>query len=125
MDHDTALRLMEKHGDAWNGHDVDVLMALFAPDCVFETAAGPHPYGTRHSGHAAVRDAFAAIWAAFPDARWDEARHIASGHQGCSEWTFRGTRTDGTAVEVRGVDLLHFRDGLITRKDTFRKAVTP
>lgn len=124
MDHRDALRLMEKHCDAWNGHDIDALMALFAADCTFEAAAGAHPFGERHSGRDAVRKAFAAIWATFPDARWEGARHIASGNEGCSEWTFRGTRADGTAVEVRGVDLLQFEDGLITRKDTFRKAVT-
>lgn len=125
MDHDATLRLIQTHCDAWNGHDIDVLMALFAPDCVFEAAAGPYPYGARHSGLAAVREAFAAIWEAFPDARWEDARHIASGDQGVSDWTFKGTRRDGTTVEARGVDLLQVRDGLITHKDTFRKAVTP
>jgi steroid delta-isomerase-like uncharacterized protein len=125
MNHPDALRLMERHCAAWNGHDIDVLMALFSPDCIFEAAAGPHAYGQRHSGRAAVRAAFAAIWAAFPDARWEDAKHIVSGDQGCSEWTFRGTRADGTVVEARGVDLLRIENGLITRKDTFRKAVMP
>lgn len=119
-----ALGLMEKHCDAWNRHDLDGLVLLFTEDCVFEAAAGPHPFGERHSKRDAVRRAFAAIFEAYPDARWEDARHFACGDHGFSEWTFCGTRFDGVAVAVRGVDLLEFENGRIARKDTFRKAVS-
>ena len=125
MEHPDALRLMEKHCDAWNARDIDALMALFTPDCVYEAAAGPHPFGQRYSGQEAVRQAFAAIWAAFPHATWEDATHVASGDHGFSEWTFCGTKSDGTTVVARGVDLLRFEGGRIARKDTFRKAVSP
>lgn len=40
---------------------------------------------------------------------------------GVSEWTLTGTSVSGKSVEVRGVDLLEFVDGKITRKDSFWK----
>jgi hypothetical protein len=41
--------------DAFNGHDVDAVMAFFADDCVPEMPRGPDPWGSRHQGFAAVR----------------------------------------------------------------------
>jgi ketosteroid isomerase-like protein len=38
-----------------------------------------------------------------------------------SEWTFTGTRRDGTRVEVTGCDLFTFRDGRIAIKNSYRK----
>jgi ketosteroid isomerase-like protein len=42
-----------------------------------------------------------------------------------SEWTFTGTRTDGSRVEVHGCDLFTFRDGKIAVKDSYRKNRPP
>lgn len=123
MTADEATRLLERHAAAWNAHDVDGLLALMTPDCVFDAAAGPSAHGQRHVGHEALQKAFRAILDAFPDATWNDAVHASAGDRGYSEWTFRGTARDGRVVEARGVDILGFRDGLICRKDTFRKNV--
>ena len=101
---------------------MDGLLALVTEDCVFETAAGPTARGTLHVGKAALRLAFPAAWQTWPDARWQEATHVVAGDRGFSEWTFRGTDRQGGTIEVRGVDLFEIRDGLIARKDTYRKA---
>ena len=37
------------------------------------------------------------------------------------EWTLTGTATAGRRIEVRGVDLVEFAGGRITRKDAFWK----
>ena len=55
---------------AWNRHDINSLMSFMSDDCVFQTAAGPEPYGSRHEGLAAVRTAFESAWINFPDAQW-------------------------------------------------------
>ena len=47
----------------------------------------------------------------------------SAGDRGVSEWTFTGTRSDGTRVEVNGCDLLTFRDGKIAVKNAFRKTI--
>jgi ketosteroid isomerase-like protein len=90
-------------------------------DCTFEASAGSQVNGQRSDGQPAVRAAFAAVFATFPDAHWGNARHFVAGERGVSEWTFTGTRTDGTRVEVNGCDLLTFRDGKIAVKNSYRK----
>jgi steroid delta-isomerase-like uncharacterized protein len=112
---------LQAFADAWNRHDADALMSFMAEDCAFEASAGPDAWGVRASGAEAVRAAFAQVWATFPDAHWGHARHFVCGDRGVSEWTFTGTRLDGTTVEVHGCDLFTFRDGKIALKDSYRK----
>lgn len=112
---------LQAFADAWNRHDADALMSFMTDDCVFEGSAGPEACGTRSKGRAAVRAAFAEAWATFPDAQWGNARHFVCGDRGVSEWTFTGTRRDGTRVEVHGCDLFTFRDGKIFLKNSYRK----
>jgi steroid delta-isomerase-like uncharacterized protein len=109
--------------DAWNRHDIDALMSFMTDDCVFQTAAGAERCGARHAGREAVRAAFAQAWTTFPDAQWINGRHWVSesGERGVSEWTFTGTKADGTRVEADGCDLFTFRDGRIAVKNAFRK----
>ena len=74
------------------------------------------------AGRAAVRDAFAAVWKAIPDAQWENGRHHVDGDFGVSEWTFTGTAADGSRIETDGIDVFTFRDGKIHLKNVFRKA---
>jgi steroid delta-isomerase-like uncharacterized protein len=112
---------LQAFADAWNRHDVDALMSFMTDDCVFESSAGPEAWGTRSEGREAVRAAYAEVWATFPDAHWGNARHFVCGDRGVSEWTFTGTRGDGTRVEVHGCDVFSFRDGQIALKNSYRK----
>jgi steroid delta-isomerase-like uncharacterized protein len=105
----------------WNAHDVDRLMTFMADDCVFESVAGADACGTRHVGRERVREAFARVFAAFPDARFGAARHFVSGDRGLSEWLFTGTAGDGRKVEVNGCDVFTFRGGKIALKSSFFK----
>jgi ketosteroid isomerase-like protein len=115
------LTLLDRFADAWNRHDLDALMSMMTDDCVFQASAGPQVDGRRSEGPQAVRAAFATVFEGFPDAHWAGARHFIAGNRGVSEWTFSGTRTDGTRVEVTGCDLLTFRDGKIAIKNAYRK----
>ena len=112
---------LEAFAAAWNRHDVDALMSFMTHDCVFEASAGPEVCGTRYEGREAVRRGFAQVWATFPDAHWGNARHFVNGDRGVSEWTFTGTRRDGSRVEVNGCDLFTFREGKIALKNSYRK----
>ena len=116
---------LQAFADAWNRHDVDALMSFMTEDCVFEASAGPDVCGARYAGHEAVRAGFAEVWATFPDAHWVNARHFVCGERGVSEWTFTGTRADGTRVEVHGCDLFALRDGKIALKNSYRKNRPP
>lgn len=118
---EVSTEVLQAFADAWNRHNVDALMSFMTEDCVFEASAGPDVCGTRYAGHEAVRAGFAEVWATFPDAHWGNARHLVCGERGISEWTFTGTRSDGTRVEVNGCDLFTFRDGKIALKNSYRK----
>lgn len=122
---EVTTEFLQAFADAWNRHDADALMSFMADDCVFESSAGDGVCGARYAGREAVRDGFAEVWSAFPDAHWGNARHFVCGDRGVSEWTFTGTRADGSRVEVHGCDLFRFRDGRISLKDSYRKNRPP
>jgi steroid delta-isomerase-like uncharacterized protein len=122
---EVTTEVLQAFADAWNRHDADGLMSFMSDDCIFEASAGPDVCGTRYTGREAVPAAYAEVWAVFPDAHWGNARHFVRGDRGVSEWTFTGTRADGTCVEVHGCDLFTFRDGKIVLKDSYRKNRPP
>lgn len=118
--------LLAEHTDAWNSHDLDRLMALFADDCVFEAAGGDEACGTTYTGREAVRAAFADIFAGVPDARWTEGRHGVLGPDyGVSEWLMVGTVADGRRLEIRGCDFLTVHNGKIVKKNSLTKDRPP
>ena len=121
--HGVTVQMLETFGDAWNRHDVDAIMRFMSEDCAFETTAGPEPCGKRYEGRARVREAFARVFAMFPDAHFGDARHFLAGDRGLSEWRFTGTR-DGVKVEVDGCDVFTFRDGKIAVKSSYFKQRT-
>jgi len=120
-----TIEMLAAFASAWNRHDVDALMSFMTDDCAFEASAGTDACGTRYVGREAVRAAFAEVWATFPDARWSDDRHFVHGNRGVSEWTFTGTRSDGSRVEVQGCDLFRFADGKIALKNSYRKNRPP
>jgi len=119
------VRFLQEFADAWNRHDLDALMSFMTDDCVFEAVAGPDVCGARHVGREAVRKAFESAWINFPDAQWADGSHFVCGDRGVSEWTFKGTKPDGTRIEARGCDVFTFRDGRIAVKNAFRKDRPP
>jgi ketosteroid isomerase-like protein len=108
---------------AFNQHDVDKIMDFFVEDCEFDTPRGPAPYGKRLRGKEQVREGIAARFAGIPDISYNDDLHWCSGDRGVSEWTIRGTTSDGDPIEVRGCDLFVFEDDKIQRKDSFWKIV--
>ena len=121
-----AVANLQAFADAWNSHDVETLMSFMTDDCVFEASAGPDVCGTSYIGRAAVQAAFSDVWKTFPDAQWLHPRHFVCGDRGVSEWTFTGTRADGSGVmEVNGCDVFTFRDGKIAVKNSYRKNRPP
>ena len=121
MSTEVTIAMLQAFADAWNRHDVQALMAFMADDCVFEASAGPEIAGVRYAGREAVAAAYGEVFTAFADAHWGNARHFVHGDRGVSEWTFTGTRADGSRVEVNGCDLFTFRDGRIAIKNSYRK----
>ena len=111
--------------DAFNAHDLDRIMALFAEDCVLEMPRGSDPWGSRFEGAAAVREALATRFAGLPDVHYGDAEHFVdpAAATGISKWTLTGTAGDGTRTEVRGCDFYTFRHGKVVGKDSYWKIV--
>ncbi|MBP7240899.1 nuclear transport factor 2 family protein [Amaricoccus sp.] len=116
------LATLERFADAWNAHDLETLMDCMAEDCAFNASAGPEAEGRRHFGRAAVRAAFAAVFATWPDATWRDPAHSVAGDVGLSRWRFTGTDASGRRTEVDGCDILTFEGEHIVLKDSYRKA---
>jgi steroid delta-isomerase-like uncharacterized protein len=111
--------------EAFNRHDLDAIMSFFADDCVFYMPRGAGPRGDRFTGKDEVRAGLSKRFEGLPDVHYGEDKHWACGDFGVSEWTLTGTPASGERIEVRGVDLLEFAGGKITRKDSFWKIITP
>ena len=117
-------KFLDDFADAWNRHDVEGLMTFMTQDCVFMGSIGPGVTGSHYAGFNDVKAGYAAVFKAFPDAHWGNARHFVAGDRGVSEWTFTGTTADGKKVEVNGCDIFTFLDGKIQIKDSYRKQRT-
>jgi ketosteroid isomerase-like protein len=117
--------ILERMLGAFNRHDLDEIMTLFADDCVFESPRGPAPWGRRFVGKEEGREGLAARFEGIPDVHYGDDRHFVSGDRGASEWTLTGTGSDGGRIEVRGCDLWEFDGDKIRRKDSFWKIVEP
>ena len=107
--------------DAFNRHDIDMVMSFFAEDCNFFTVAGAEVYGAKVEGTKAIANAFSGVWAGMSDAHWEHHSHFVHGDRAVSEWTFSGTNSDGSRVEAQGADLFKLRDGKIIIKQALRK----
>jgi steroid delta-isomerase-like uncharacterized protein len=125
MSAQVTVEMLQAFADAWNRHDPEALMSFMSDDCAFEASAGPEVSGTRYVGPEAVKAGYIEVFTSFPDAHWSNARHFVHGDRGVSEWTFTGTRKDGSHVEVTGCDLFTFRDGKIAVKNSYRKNRLP
>jgi ketosteroid isomerase-like protein len=113
--------LMKSFLDAFNRHDLDAILDFFADECVFYMPRGARPRGDRYAGKIEVRAGLAKRFEGIPNVHYGDDRHWIGENFGISEWTLTGTSVAGQPIEVRGVDLLEFAEGKITRKDSFWK----
>jgi ketosteroid isomerase-like protein len=105
---------------AFGSGDADAIMALMTADVVFEST-GPAPDGLRHEGSAAVRAVWVDLFGGTQDARFVEEESFATADRGVLRWRFSWTEPDGGEGHVRGVDVLTFRDGLVSHKLSYVK----
>jgi ketosteroid isomerase-like protein len=111
---------------AFNAHDLDRIMDLFADDCVLEMPRGSDPWGSRYKGKEAVRTALAGRFAGLPDVHYGNDEHFvdAAANTGMTKWLLTGTTRDGVRKEAQGCDFYSFRDdGKVVRKDSYWKII--
>ena len=123
--------LIDAYNDAWNRHDVDRIVAMHAPDMVFEN----HTAGERAEGDA-VRAHIAAIFEGWPDLRFETRRLYVREDLIVQEWTAHATHSrtmrrgdlvaepTGRPLQWVGMDVIPVRDRLIARKDVYSDSVS-
>ena len=123
---------IDRYNAAWNAHDLDAIMAMHAPDMVFDN----HTAGESASGEE-VRAHIGSIFETWPDIEFTTRRLYIREGLVVQEWTATAThaktmrRGDLTAeptgrrVEWDGIDVFPFENGLILRKDVYSSSHNP
>jgi steroid delta-isomerase-like uncharacterized protein len=122
---------IERYNAAWNEHDLDAIMAMHAPDMVFENhTAGEAAVGEEARGH------IASIFETWPDIAFATRRLYVREGLVVQEWTASATHSNtmrrgdlvaeptGKRVEWDGLDVIPFEDGLVKRKDVYSDSVS-
>jgi len=108
---DSPADFLERLRQATNAHDLDALVACFAPGYRNETPAHPE---RGFAGREQVRTNWEQIFSVVPDIHAEVLRYAVDGASVWSEWEHRGTRPDGSAHVMRGVVIFGVEEGLAT-----------
>ena len=133
-DNDSAEALEQaiaRYNDALNAHDLDAIMAMHAPDMVFEN----HTAHERAEGEA-VREHIGSIFTTWPDIRFEGRRTYCRDGLVVQEWTATATHANemrrgdlvadptGKTISWDGLDVIPFEGGLVKRKDVYSDSVS-
>ena len=132
MDSETTLQdAIERYNEAWNAHDLDAIMAMHAPDMVFENhTAHESAQGEEVRGH------IGAIFETWPDINFETRRLYVRDGVVTQEWTASATHSNtmrrgdlvaeptGNRIEWRGIDVIPYEDGQVKRKDVYSDSVS-
>jgi steroid delta-isomerase-like uncharacterized protein len=122
---------IDRYNAAWNDHDLDAIMAMHAPDMVFENhTAGESAVGEEARGH------IGSIFATWPDIAFTTRRLYVREGLVVQEWTATATHTEtmrrgdlvaeptGKRCKWDGLDVIPFEDGFVKRKDVYSDSVS-
>lgn len=102
--------LLARLVDAVNAHDLDALVACFAPGYLNETPAHP---ARGFTGAGQVRSNWQRMFTGIPDLKARVLDQSIDGGSAWTEWEIGGTRLDGAPVLMRGVMIFTVSDGLL------------
>jgi steroid delta-isomerase-like uncharacterized protein len=120
-----------RYNDAWNAHDLDAIMAMHAPDMVFEN----HTAGEVAVGEEA-REHIGQIFHTWPDIEFSTRRLYLRDGLVVQEWTATATHANrmqrgelvaeptGRKLSWNGMDIIPFENGLVKRKDVYSDSVS-
>lgn len=115
--HATA-SVIRRFNDAFQQRDAALLVDLVAEDCVMESIQ-PSPDGTRYEGYEACLSFWQEL-ATDSTSSFDLEDVVVSGDRATIRWRYRFG--DGDENSVRGVNLMHVRDGKIVEALGYAKS---
>lgn len=120
-----------RYNAAWSAHDLDAIVAMHAPDMVFDN----HTAGESATGDD-VRAHIGAIFETWPDIEFTTRRLYVREGLVVQEWTAAATHAKtmrrgdlvaeptGRRVVWDGIDSIPFENGLVKRKDVYSDSVS-
>jgi ketosteroid isomerase-like protein len=102
--------VIDRLAAAVNAHDLDAVAGLIHQDYRSEQPAHP---GRAFAGRAQMLANWEAMLTGIPAFRAEICRSVQDGDTTWTEWHWSGTRSDGQAVEMRGVTLFEVAGGQI------------
>lgn len=113
---------------AYNAHSIGDVRRLYADDAVHDDVPIGHP---RH-GAEEISEGLGRFFEWFPDANWQVSDLIVGDAVVASTYVltaslqseFHGIPARGQTIRLRGVHVLHLRDGLIERSEDYWDAKT-
>jgi steroid delta-isomerase-like uncharacterized protein len=122
---------IDRYNEAWNAHDLDAIVAMHAPDMVFDN----HTAGESATGEE-VRAHIGSIFETWPDIEFTTRRLYVREGLVVQEWTAAATHAKtmrrgdlvaeptGKRVVWDGIDSIPFEDGFVKRKDVYSDSVS-
>lgn len=117
---DVTFKTIQQFNEAFNRQDLDAVMAIMTPDCVFENTY-PSPDGTRYSGQLAVRQAFEQFFQSSPHARFTTEEMFTDGVRGVVRWTYHWLDDQNQSGHIRGVDIFRIDNAKVAEKLSYVK----
>ena len=112
----SARAVVEKRIAAVARHDLEAIVALYAPDAV-ETSPG---FCSNRTGADGARRTYGDLFQAYPGITDDVVAYVVDGHHVAVQFVARVRKADGSlAFEVPIANFLTVEHGRITRDDTY------
>jgi ketosteroid isomerase-like protein len=99
----TSQAVLERLQQALNSHNLEALVACFAPD--YQSAQPVHP-DRAFQGAEQVRKNWSNIFQDVPDIHAERLRSVVDGNTVWAEWHWSGTKRDGASFAMRGVTII-------------------
>jgi hypothetical protein len=106
--------LVDRYGEAWNAHDLDLIMSFHAEDGTYCL----HADRERARGTDEIREAFGSYFTEWPDIHFERRRLLVGDGFFVHEMLVTAT-VDGRSVAFPMLDVITVRDGEVVDKDTY------
>ena len=109
----------------WNAHNIEMLISLFAEDCLYEEVATGRSYSSKEGIAAYAKSTISGV----PDSKFEIITIIADSEMATVEWVWKGSNSVGWEelgipatdkyFELRGVSVMKIENGLIRRNSDY------